>query len=47
VNLNRKEFELPRERWQRVYRFPELIRNDGIINPEFSSWEYLYQRVGP
>jgi hypothetical protein len=47
VNLNRKEFELPGEKWQRVYRFPELIRNDGIINPEFSSWEYLYQRVSP
>ena len=45
LNMNRPEFELPRERWLRIYRFPELIRNDGIINPEFSSWEYLYERV--
>jgi len=44
VNLNRPEFELSRHRWLRLYRFPELIRNDGIINPEFSSWEYLYER---
>jgi putative sugar O-methyltransferase len=46
LNLNRPEFELPRDRWLRIYRFPELIRNDGIINPEFSSWEYLYERLG-
>jgi putative sugar O-methyltransferase len=45
VNLNSPEFELPKENFRKIYRFPELIRNDGFLCPEYCSWEYLYQRI--
>lgn len=46
VNLNAPEYELPADRFRRLYRIPELIRNDGYLSPEFTSWEYLYERIG-
>jgi hypothetical protein len=46
VNLNAPEYELPADTFRRLYRIPELIRNDGYLSPEFSSWEYLYERIG-
>lgn len=44
LNLNSAEYELPRAKFRRVYRFPEIIRDDGYFSPKFSTWEYLYQR---
>ncbi len=46
VNLNNPEFELRRDEFKRVYRYPEIIRNDGILIPEYTIWEYLYERIG-
>lgn len=45
VDLNDPAFELPPSAFRKVYRFPGLIRNDGFIVPEFSTWEYLYERI--
>lgn len=44
ISLNTPEFELPKEKFKKIFRFPELIRDDGYLSPEFSTWEYLYQR---
>ena len=45
LNLNNPEYELPKTDFRQVYRFPELIRNDGFLIPEYTSWEYLYERI--
>ncbi|MGD1004243.1 MAG: putative sugar O-methyltransferase [Methanoregulaceae archaeon] len=45
LNLNNPEYELPKTEFKQIYRLPELIRNDGFLIPEYSSWEYLYERI--
>jgi hypothetical protein len=45
INMNTPEFELPKEHFRRLHRFPELIRNDGFLCFEWCSWEYLYERI--
>ncbi len=45
VVLNDPEFELPKREFKQIYRFPELIQNDGREYKEFDYWEYLYERI--
>jgi hypothetical protein len=45
INLNNPEYELPKDEFKRIYRYPEIIRNDGILIPEYTIWEYLYERI--
>ncbi|MGD1004232.1 MAG: hypothetical protein ABR887_02295 [Methanoregulaceae archaeon] len=45
IDLSDPRFELPSEFFKHIYRFPGLIRNDGYIVSEFSTWGYLYERI--
>lgn len=45
VNLNSPEYELPVERFRKVYRMPEIIQNGTYGYKEYDYFEYLYERI--
>jgi hypothetical protein len=44
INLNRPEWQIAPDKFKKVYRCPEVVQNDGFEYPDFTYWEYLYER---
>lgn len=42
--LRDKQYQLPSDRYTEVYRFPEMLTNDGGSFGLYDYWEYLYMR---
>lgn len=45
VYLNSTDYELPREKFRKIYRMPEVIQNGTYGYHEYDYFEYLYEKI--